>query len=212
MTSLLSLDDLRSMIGSARGRAGAPLACHYVRDLTEDDMEQLLHPEPVGSTTPLLKRLRSHHHHIAKLCADGEKDVQVAAITGMSISRISLLRQDPAFQELVTYYQAQAEAKYLDVHERLANLGTAVIEELTERLEEAPENFSHKELRELGEFVLDRSVAPPKSRMSDPRGGLPAISISFHAGTGVPLLSQQAPTIEAEEALDLVLALPAGSR
>jgi hypothetical protein len=194
----LSASDLRSMIGSARGNKSSELPYHVVRELNEADMSMLLNPGPVGSTTPLIKTLRARHHHLARILAMGEDDRSASIITGYSMSRISLMRADPAFQDLVAYYKAQADAEYVGVHEQLAQLGTEVVEELQERLETKPETFSTKDLLLLGEFALDRSVAPPKSRSDSARGVLPQINISFHKGTEqVDLLS--VPVIDHQE-------------
>jgi hypothetical protein len=186
----LTLADLQGMLGSARGAAPkAPPDFTILRDLTEEDSVELLSPPPAGSTAPLLKRVRTQHHHLARLIASGAKDVEAGAISGFSSSRVSILRRDPAFAELVEYYRSQAEQKFLDVHERLASVGMAVVEEIHERLEEDPAQFSPKELVLIGEFTLDRSSAPPKSKMGGASGALPQISISFHGGA--PLLSQE---------------------
>jgi hypothetical protein len=189
----LTLEDLQAMMGSARGKRPAePLSVEFVRELTPADGDLLLNPPPMGSTTPMVKRLRSQHHHLARLCAAGMKDVEAANVTGFSQSRVCILKHDPAFQELMAYYAGQAEAKFLDVHERLAKLGEAVVEEIHERLEDNPDDFSTKELIAIGEFTLDRSVAPPKSRMTGATGVIPAISISFHAGVPQAALPQPA--------------------
>lgn len=150
-TALLS----QLVIGSPDGAA-----VEYLRDLNEADLAALATPARKETAALPLRQMRRAHHMLAKLIADGVKHVEAASITGYSPSRISVLVRDPAFSELVSYYSSQAEVAYLDVHNRLATLGMSTVEELQERLEASPEEFSNKELRELAEFALDRSVTP----------------------------------------------------
>ena len=168
-------------IGSARGRRTVPLSIEVVRELNTGDLEVLANPPKQGITTTPLAKLRHTHHMLARLIAEGRPGVECSAITGYSQSRISILKHDPAFEELVEYYKGQAEAKYLDVHERLAGLGIDTIEELQDRLASEPEKFSARELMELAELTLDRSVAPPKGgAKANGGGGAPvAIAINF---------------------------------
>lgn len=146
-------------IPSARGRRPAVLSLEYARDLgTERDLELIRNPPKLGSTTPVLKQLRNTHHMAARLLAEGKSNNDVSLITGYSPSRISILQDDPAFEELIAYYKANVEAQYINVHERLASLGMASLEELQERLEVSPGTYAVRELMELAELCLDRSV------------------------------------------------------
>ena len=174
---------LVAMLPSARGRQAQPCQPLAVREINQGDIAALLNPSTLGATTPQIKRLRTQHHHLAKLLAQGEKAVAVSAIAGYSQSRICILQGDPAFQELVTYYKSQADQRFLDVHEKLAGLGEAIVEELQERLENDPDDIPINTLLRMGEFALDRSSAPPKSKTNAPMGALPSIKISFHKGS-----------------------------
>lgn len=168
-------------IGSARGKRSEPLFAAYERDLNAGDVELILAPPPKGITTKPLAKLRSTHHFLARLLAEGRKNEECSVITGYSPSRISILKNDPAFQELLSYYATQTEVRYLDVHERLAALGMSTIEELQERLENDPGSLKNRELMELAEFALDRSLTK-EARKQGPGGGAPpAISVTFIA-------------------------------
>ena len=194
MSSGISLSDLRAMLPDARGGrrvAETPVVVRAVRMLGEEDLPALMTPPKVGYTQPVLKRLRTQHHHLARLMGVGKSEMEAALACGYSISTITRLKADPAFQELMVYYKTQGDAQYVDVHAQLAGLGTLAVEELRERLEESPEKFEVKELLAVGEFALDRSVAPPKNRQSTGATALPQISISFHGGSeAAPLLTQ----------------------
>jgi len=104
-------------------------------------------------------------------------------ITGYSPSRISILQADPAFAELVAYYATQAEQVYLDVHQRLAALGIASMDELQERLESDPESFKNRELMSLVELTMDRTVAPAKGgKGTDGPAQGPAVQVVVQFG------------------------------
>jgi len=164
----MSLDNIiDSMLGPppSRGKRGGPIHATFGRELNAADVEGLWHV-PFGGieseTRPLL-RIRNAHHSMARLIAEGRKDVEIAAITGYSPSRISVLKGDPAFKELVAYYKGQVAEVFLNVHERLASVSMGAVEELQERLEEKPEGFANRELMELAELGLDRTGFGPKS-------------------------------------------------
>lgn len=174
------------------GIATRPLDAIYDRELSLEDLSGPKRDATV--TTPIIKRLRTQHHHLARLLAEGRKEVEVSALTGYSQSRISILKNDPAFAELMEYYKQEAAAAFVNVHERLAALGITCLEELQARLEEDPEKFANKELRELAAMVFDRSVAPAKGvGGSAPTNVQTAIKIEFVQPTGQPQLSPEAP-------------------
>jgi hypothetical protein len=153
---------LDAPIGYSTPKAKGPLACHVVRDLNPADLDVLANPPRGGFKAPSLQRIRNTHHMLARLIAEGRKNTEISMISGFSSARIAQLQHDPMFQELVAYYAAQVEAQYVDVHARLADLGTSTIEELRERLEETPEKFSVRELLDIMKETLDRSTAPAK--------------------------------------------------
>lgn len=152
-------------IGIALGRKGKraePVEISLDRELVPGDIDWLL-GQSVGAEPKPIKALRHTHHLAARLLAEGRNETEVAEITGYSISRVSImLNHDPMFKQLVAYYRENLDSAYVNVHERLAGLGTHALEELQDRLDTKPESFGNKELRELASMALDRSVAPPK--------------------------------------------------
>lgn len=177
--SELSLDDLTNIaIGSARGAKRQPIFMAFQRELTRSDLDLVLNPPEKGIVASPIAKLRNSHHMLARLLAEGRKNGECALMTGYSPSRISILQNDPAFQDLLAYYKANTEAKYLDVHERLATLGLATLDELQERLEENPDSFSNKDMLALAEFALDRSITKDQRRTAG-GSGAPAIAVTF---------------------------------
>lgn len=157
--------DLRDLVvPKSRGRTPTQFSHVYSRDITESDI-LILQANPVRDVeTPSIMKLKSSHHNLARLLAEGRTGVEASYITGYSQSRISILKSDPAFMELVVYYAGQAEEVFINVHERLANLGLDALEALHEKLldPEGPD-LSIKELKDIVELTMDRAGFGPKS-------------------------------------------------
>lgn len=165
----LSVDDMidAALTGLPRGRRGNPSTPPtFLRDIKHEDLALLASPGAEVAAARPITRIRAQHHLAARLIAEGRKPVEVAGITGYTPARIVQLRADPAFCELVSHYKGQVDARYLDVHARLALLGTMATEELQERLEEDAESFSNEELRKLAETTLDRGGYGPNRSIS----------------------------------------------
>lgn len=173
------LDELFRGVGRAgKRKQTSGLRVAFERELGENDLRTLashqgIDPQPV-------KRLRHSHHMLAKLLADGVPQVEISLMTGFCTSRISILKRDPAFQELIAYYDDQKREIYLDVHQQLADFGLDTLGELRHRLETEPENFKNEELVKQLTAVLDRSGYGPTSTLK-------------HTG-GVALLTDEALT------------------
>jgi len=133
-----------------------------MRELQKSDLD-LLGSGETSSVAPPLKKLRQSHHQIAQLLADGVRPVEVSAIVGISQSRISILKADPAFSELLAYYSEQKKEVYLSVHERLKSFALDVLEELQDRLESDPEKISTTLLNDLLKSSMDRAGFGPKT-------------------------------------------------
>ena len=110
----------------------------------------------------------------------------------MSQVYISILKNDPAFQELVSFYADEMNELYVDVHQRMATLGTSILEELTERFEADPDKFTKRELLDMFTAMADRSIptakggpAPQQAITTGPNGGL-ALQINFVSPQGEP--------------------------
>ena len=187
------------IVPPGRGRRPAPILYNVTRHLAETDIASLWEARKDGAT-PKLKTLRYNHHLLAKAVAAGKSLIECSNLTGLTAPRISDLKNDPAFQELVSYYAEELNEVYIDVHQRMAALGTSVLEELTERFEADPEKFTKRELMDLFTTMADRSIAtakggptPQQSVAVSPGGAGLALQINFVSPTG------EAPqTIEAQ--------------
>lgn len=123
--------------------------------------------EEKGSKAPPLKRLSERHHALARCLASGMEDSAAAVTCGYVLSRVSILKADPAFQELLAFYRADVNSKYLDMHGVLAGLSLDAAMELRERLEvdmDAEEKkISVTQLMELTKLGADRTGFGPQS-------------------------------------------------
>lgn len=145
-----------------RGRAGIEPIAVVDRPLTAADLATLgLARE---SRPPAIKRLRDSHHAVARMLAEGKRPAEIHLVTGYSGSRISILQSDPAFQELVTFYKKERNTAFADLHDRMAALSMDITEELQDRLNDDPEQFSTNQLRELFETLADRTGHGPQTK------------------------------------------------
>lgn len=131
-----------------------------IRELTTSDLftRQAL---GAASKSPNIKSLRATHHRLAQCLAANMSDAEAALITGYSASRISILKGDPAFVELLAHYTSKRDEVFVNVTERMAGFATDVLEVLQERLSDKPDSFSNKELNELVKTTADRGGYSP---------------------------------------------------
>ena len=191
------------LFGPARGgrrvASLGPLEVEVVRGLTPDDLPALQSAPPGTSVAPSggIKALRHNHHLLARALAEGRGEAEASLITGYSPSRISVLKSDPTFRELLVHYGANRELAFVDAAERMAAVGLTALEELAARLDEKPEDFSDGKLMELVDLTLVKGRASPGARSgpTGAQGGVPLVQISFvqppgtiidHAGAGEP--------------------------
>lgn len=141
----------------ARGRKAKDIVLEFSRNLNEADIAEAMAGTSVAHIQPPLKQLRQQHHALARLLSDGIPVVEAALITGYSPGRITMLKGDPAFQELMAHYTTAKREVYIDVHQRMADLGLAAADELRDRLEDKPASFSNRELKDIMVDAVDRS-------------------------------------------------------
>jgi len=104
-----------------------------------------------------IKRIRDHHHLIARLVAEGKRTTDIANEVGLSISRVSILKGDPTFKQLVEMYRMNynqlADAAYADVKKKAAILEMESIEHRLDQYYEDPDSISAAEARADGAWA-----------------------------------------------------------
>lgn len=155
------VDSLLGKLPPSRGgRVPRRVKWEVVRSLrVPDDLPLLLERTPVPGGPSVLKQIRHSHHQLARLIATGVDDAEAALITGYSPSYISKIKGDPSFHSLLSYYHEQREQIFVDVVERMRTLGLSTLDELQNRLEEEPDEWSRRELMEMAELMLVKPAA-----------------------------------------------------
>lgn len=151
--------------------------CVMVRELGEGDLDVLRSPglpSTAGPKGPM--RIRHTHHLLAQQIAKGHSMAECALITGYAPATISVMKGDPTFRELVAFYTAEAARVFSVGLERMQALGLSSLDELQRRLEEAPDDWSKRELMELVELMMIKG-RPQAGQGLGPAGG-PGVSIN----------------------------------
>lgn len=137
-----------------------------IRELTLKDMERVGGAPALGPGNypkRTLQVFRDRHHALARYLASGMTVVEASALTGYTTGTIHNLQGSPDFIELKEHYKGCAQDEFRDFNSALASLGKQALVELQNRLEENPEHFSSKELRELTSAMMDRIGHGPQT-------------------------------------------------
>lgn len=129
------------------------LRAEIVRSLSLEEVNEVV---PASGPQPL-KRISDRHRRMARMLASGLSEGEVCAACGILGPRLSVLKADPSFSALVAFYRNQVDEHFIEVTERLADLGLAAVDELQERLDTSPEAFSIDELLDVSKMALDRA-------------------------------------------------------
>lgn len=152
--------DILGAVPVGPGRKSAPLHAEFSRELTPLDMTlQNTKATPQGG----IQKLRSSHHAAARYFALGMKNYEVSAVTGYTEARLSVLKSDPTFQELVQYYQDNSTEKVVELRDRMLTVGMDALDVLQERLDERPDDFKNAELTDVVRTMADRTGNGPSS-------------------------------------------------
>jgi hypothetical protein len=144
-----------------RGRAAVLVGATFVRELVEADLAALAVEK--GSSTSPIKRLSERHHALARAIASGMGEGEAAIVCGYSISRVSILKSDPAFRELVAFYVDEKDKAFRSVQDKLAGIASDALDELQTRIEDEPEKLTVTQLLSIVTMGTDRTGNGPSS-------------------------------------------------
>lgn len=159
-SSFLDLDIAPVRTG---GRASLPLTHGFSRELEVSDLARL--DVEQGIKAPSLKRITDSHHGLARCLASGKSPGEASIITGFCASRISILKADPAFQELLEFYRSNQRLAETQVLDRLSTLSLDALEEIRSRIHDAPEDIRTRELLDIATAGLDRTGFGPSAKL-----------------------------------------------
>ena len=110
-----------------------------VRPMSREDLEFLRQK----SDRRVIVKLRESHHIVARLLASGMAQREVAAEVGYTETRISVLKNSPAVQELIARYRGiedEAHAKSRDeYYEAVHSAGRKAWRQINDQLDDADE-------------------------------------------------------------------------
>jgi hypothetical protein len=144
------------------GRPAKPPDVEIIGPIEAEDL-QLLQDEgrPSGQPSPGVK-IKDRHHSVARLLAAGHKPWEVCAITGYSASHLSILQDNPAFEELLAFYRNHEDAAGADIPGRVRDAAATAVSKLTDRIEN-DESLDFGDLSKATRDLLDRAGFSPKT-------------------------------------------------
>jgi hypothetical protein len=140
--------------------AGRPAKSAKVLSVREISLTELFNVK--RGSVPAVKKLRDSHHKMAQLFACGLKPGEVAELTGYSLTRVSLLRSDPAFDDLVDQKRGLDEAPLKDgmqaYYKMMLENGLKAERKLADKLDDddQTEELSVRELISISRDSADR--------------------------------------------------------
>lgn len=131
-----------------------------VRELTPADLA-LVSMAPKAPANDGPAKIRAGHHAVARALAHGLSQSEVAVVTGYSPGRISILQDDPTFNELVATYKANLDLEVQNLAASMGILASEVVEEMRARLETDPAAIGNGTLTEWLKATADRTGFGP---------------------------------------------------
>lgn len=147
------------------GRKARALHAEVLRPLTEADLALLSTERSIQPTQ--IQRISDRHHSLARLLASGTSVSDACAITGYTASRVSILKGDPAFEELIEFYRAGKADDVQDLGDKLVQVAKDAVSILQDRLETEPETLDAETLLSVAKFGADRTGHGPQSRTTN---------------------------------------------
>lgn len=121
------------------------------------DEEFKLLDQERGIQAPAIKSLRIAHHRLAQVLASGATEMEASRICGLSPSRISILKADPTFQQLLASAMNRKDELFGDVLGQFKDMLLDGLQEIRQRLMDAPETIPTKDILDMINSFADRT-------------------------------------------------------
>jgi hypothetical protein len=119
--------------------------------------------DPPQHTVRATATLRESHHGVARLIAQGMRDLDVSRMTGYSPGRLATLRRDPAFTELVSFYKGEVDDAHMDLVDYAQVVARDALQSLHEDILDNP--YIRPEIKaDIFKTVADRAGFAPVQR------------------------------------------------
>lgn len=168
-----------------------PLRADLLGEIKVSDLELL--GKAKGYEIPAIKRLSERHHALARCIVAGASMSEAALICGYDISRISVLKNDPSFKELIAFYTETKDRAFRDTQSKLAGIASDALDELQTRLEDSPDKIPLDKLMQLVTLGADRTGNGPSSTQN----------VNMNSGTADRLQSARERLAHRRKTLDL---------
>jgi DNA-directed RNA polymerase subunit L len=141
------------------------LTVEFAGELSDVDMFRLDEPPkaPSRANVSSIVKLRDTHHALARALAMGMTQTEAAEVAGYSVARVSLLGDDPAFQELIAHYRGIKDEAFRDFHKQAASLSLDMLEELRDRFETQTDKMGNEFLIDTVTKLADRTGHGPRT-------------------------------------------------
>jgi len=127
-----------------------------IREVTRADLTHLQAPRPQGH----IQSLKDSHHRVARAVASGMSNREVAETCGMSYNRVSQLKDDPSFIELVAHYRTMLTEEWREtadpVTDYMRSNALKAEQLISDRLDKAMEEDETIPLSQLVQVTSDR--------------------------------------------------------
>lgn len=127
-----------------------------IREVTRADLTHLQAPRPQGH----IQSLKDSHHRVARAVASGMNNREVAETCGMSYNRVSQLKDDPSFIELVAHYRTMLTEDWREtadpVTDYMRSNALKAEQLISDRLDKAMEEDETIPLSQLVQVTSDR--------------------------------------------------------
>ena len=111
-----------------------------------------------------ISAIRHTHHRLAQLLAGGMDETSAERLCNYSAGRASVLKNDPAFANLLRHYSGVVDDQFTDFVSAASDLSLDMLGRLREVLEDSPEKLSPTHLMEAIKLLADRSGHAPVNK------------------------------------------------
>lgn len=139
----------------------------------------------IGVRGPDVKALRHTHHRLAQLLAGGMDETVAAKLCNYSFSRVSILKANPAFAELLAHYAATKDEAFADFVDAAAALSIDMMGRLQQILDEEPEKLSPTHVMDALKLLADRTGHAPVTKTQN-------VNVNLNLGDKLRLARERA--------------------